>query len=61
MSKQGDRFILPSRIAKRLECHPSSVPRIFANDDGPKPVRIGCRNKYRASEVGEYYKKKGIV
>jgi predicted DNA-binding transcriptional regulator AlpA len=61
MSKT-DRFIPPSQIANKLNVHPSSVPRIFARDaDAPKPVRIGCRNKYKESEVDSYLRARGIA
>jgi hypothetical protein len=61
MSNKGDRFISKSEAAKRLDVHATSVNRIFARDGGPAPVRIGCRDKYRESDVEGYLKSKGAV
>jgi hypothetical protein len=60
MSKK-DRFISKSEVADRLSVHPTSVGRIFARDGGPSPVQIGCREKFRESEIDSYLKHKGIV
>jgi hypothetical protein len=59
MSK--DRFLSKAEIADRLDVHPTPVKRIFAKDGGPSPVQIGCREKFKESEVEGYLKHKGIV
>jgi hypothetical protein len=55
------RFVSKAEIAERLQVHPSSVKRILAQDGGLTPVKVGCRERYWESDVGGYYKKKGIV
>jgi len=61
MSNQGDRFISKSEAAKRLDVHASSVNRIFARDGGPAPIKIGCRHKYKESDVEGYLRSRGAV
>jgi hypothetical protein len=55
-----ENYIGKSVIANRLQVHPTSVNRIFARDGGPKPVKIGCRERYKESEFESYLKQKGL-